>query len=116
MKVLITIPRVTAGGVKNHFTVLRRYLDLETEYFEIGSGDQPMGAIATFLRLRQDYYRFWNRLRSTAYDIVHVNPSLSSKAIVRDGIMLLIANANRLPVLVFMHLSDRLKCLRRPFG
>jgi hypothetical protein len=58
MKVLITIPRVTAGGVKNHFTVLRRYLDPETEYFEIGSGDQPMGAIEKHARSAADFSDF----------------------------------------------------------
>ena len=37
------------------------------------------------------------------YDLVHLNPSLGSKAIVRDGIFLLIAKAMGGKVIVFVH-------------
>jgi len=51
----------------------------------------------------RDSWRFAYILRHGSYDIVHLNPSIYPKALVRDGILLVIAKALRKKVVVFAH-------------
>lgn len=101
-RVLITLPDLTlAGGVANYYRVLRPYLDPAKEYFEVGARPGERGFAIGF-RLLQDCWRFHRRLRRGQLDLVHLNPSLGPKALVRDGLLLLIAKAHGYRVLVFL--------------
>jgi len=104
MRVLINIPRLTMpGGVSNYYLVLRPYLDAGKEYFEIGTDPAASGLGGLVKRLLVDYWRFHRALSAGQFDLVHLNPSLDEKSLLRDSIFLLIAAAHRTPVLVFFH-------------
>jgi glycosyltransferase involved in cell wall biosynthesis len=117
INVLITVPRLeVSGGVSNFYRVLRRHLDSGKTYFEIGStpGESPLTSL---LRLLGDYWSFHKRLSRGGFDVVHLNPSLLSKSILRESVFLLIARAHAIPVLVFYHGWDRgvLRVIERRF-
>jgi glycosyltransferase involved in cell wall biosynthesis len=102
MKVLITLPCLgLPGGVANYYSTLRKHLDQDKHYFEIGSREGETSTLRVAKRLFQDWRRFWKELRSTTVDLVHINPSLGIKSLIRDGVLLLIAKGNRKKVVIF---------------
>lgn len=106
VRVLITVPCLALpGGVANYYRTLRPHLDASKTYFEIGARPGQAGGVAGgwrgIGRLLADYWRFHRELRRHPVDIVHINPSLGTRSVVRDGLFLLIAKAHRRPVLVF---------------
>ena len=87
MNVLITVPRLErTGGVANYYVVLRRHLDADIRYFEIGAPSRHENRAASIWRIVSDFWCFHRELRSRNYGLVHVNPSLGVKAVVRDRI------------------------------
>ncbi len=101
-RVLITVPYLELpGGVANYYRTVRPHLDARKAYFEIGARPGESGRWAELRRLLADYRRFHRELRARPVDLVHINPSLGVRSVVRDGLLLLIAKAHRLPVLVF---------------
>lgn len=103
MKVLIAVTRGTHGGIGNHFAVLREHIPSDIEYFEVGRAPGERGHLSMFWRLAKDFLRFRKVLKTGSYDLVHINPSMIMKAIMRDGLLLLIAKRCGKPVVVFMH-------------
>lgn len=102
MRVLIATPRLDMpGGVSNYYRTLRSQLDQDKEYFEVGARPGETGPLATVFRLLTDFWSFERKLREKSWDLVHTNPSMVGRSIVRDGILLLIARAHRRRVLVF---------------
>lgn len=102
LRVLITVPCLAlAGGVANYYRTLRPHLDAGKTYFEVGARPGSAGRWTGAWRLVADYWRFHRELQRRPVDIVHLNPSLGRRSVVRDGLFLLIAKAHRLPVLVF---------------
>jgi len=96
------VPRLDlAGGVANYYVVLRRHLGDGIRYFEIGarSGEATLGAAIG--RFVSDFWRLHRELASHEYDLVHVNPSLGVKSVIRDGLFVLLAKWHRRKVLVF---------------
>lgn len=113
---LLFAPRAAVGGGVVNFTgVLERHLDrtFETEKFIIG---QRAGLSGRFLRMIVPLYdalRLARVLSRRRHDIYHVNPSLVPRAIVRDGLYLLVLRAfRRRNVLVFIHGWNE-ECYRR---
>ena len=105
--VLLFAPRsAVGGGVVNFTRVLERNLDttFETEKFIIG---QRAGLSGKFLRVLMPLYdalRLARVLSRRRHDVYHVNPSLVPRAVLRDGLYLLVLRAFRRPnVLVFIH-------------
>lgn len=104
VRVLITGPNLTRlGGVAQYYANLLPHLGAGVEYFSVGSRTEDEGGIRVLARLLGDYWRFLLRLLKGKYDLIHVNPSLRGKAVLRDGMFLLIAKFLRRPVLVFVH-------------
>lgn len=102
--VLINVPRLNVpGGVTNYFQVLRNHLGSGRQYFEIGSRANESGSVRRIKRTLIDYWRFHRKLSTEEYSLVHLNPSLGSKSILRDALFLLIARVHSVPVLVFFH-------------
>lgn len=89
------------GGVAYYYKVVRPFLGEGVEYFTVGARGEK-GIIGVIVRMIKDYLDFFRKLRTGNYDLVHLNPSLGSKAIVRDGIFLLIAKAMGKKVIVFL--------------
>ena len=103
MKVLLTAPPLNGkGGVSAFYRAvtphLAKYIDLK--YLEIGS--------ATRRRLHyvSDQIAFMQACKKNV-DLVHINPSLDSKSIIRDGLFLHYAKKKNKKVLVFFHGWDR---------
>src|SRR6185436_2671605 len=69
----------------------------------IGKQSDSESGSRTFGRLVLDAWRFSRALDSRTCDIVHLNPSVGPKALIRDGILLLIAKARRKAAVVFVH-------------
>ena len=103
MRVLLnTVCREINGGVADYYSVVSPFLGEGVEYFTVGARGEK-GNLCIIVRMLKDYLGFFRKLRRGNYDLVHLNPSLGSKAIVRDGIFLLIAKAMGKKVIVFMH-------------
>jgi len=64
------------------------------------SGENHLTEAFRFFR---DYWRFVKALRSGSHDIVHLNPSMGNKAVLRDGLFLLIVKMFGKRVLIFIH-------------
>jgi glycosyltransferase involved in cell wall biosynthesis len=108
MRVLVTVPsQELLGGVAIFYRELRKYLPAEVEYFEVGSRGAAAGFARSVLRLFNDYWCFAATLRRGHYDLVHINPSLTCKAIIRDSIMLVLAKLRGRKVLVYFHGWDK---------
>ena len=103
MRVLLVTPSIDMpGGVANYYKTLRSHLPEEVEYFTIGARAIDDNRFTSLTRAFDDYVNFFRKLRRGGYDLVHLNPSLCNKAIVRDGILLLIAKMFRVRVVVFV--------------
>jgi glycosyltransferase involved in cell wall biosynthesis len=102
MKVLITLPRLTLpGGVANYYSTLRKHLDHNKIYFEVGSRGADESIMQSVIRLFGDWLRFRKELETQAVDLVHINPSLVLKSLIRDGIFLLLAKHKQIKVVCF---------------
>jgi glycosyltransferase involved in cell wall biosynthesis len=103
MSVLVTVPDLRQpGGVVHYYTTLRRHLAREVKYFAVGA--RVTGGRRSFVwgRLLQDYWRFYRQLCVQKPGLVHLNPSLQHKALLRDGVFLLIAKLLGHKVVVFV--------------
>lgn len=108
MRVLLTTPSTDLlGGVANYYRELRRHLPSEIEYFVVGARGKRGGIARGIARTLADYGRFAATLRRNRYDLVHVNPSLTWKAVIRDGILVLLARMLGCRVLVFFRGWDK---------
>ncbi len=103
MKVLLNTPELdNPGGVAYYYRSVRPHLTADVEYFTTGARANDVGSFHNVRRLFFDYIEFYRRLRGQSYDIVHLNPSLVPKAILRDALFLLIAKVFQRRVLVFV--------------
>ena len=97
-KVLITIPHPSFhGGVGNIFRILKLNNSETIEYFPNTKANTSADIWFSFTMV----LRFLKHIRN--FRIVHLNPSLDAKAIVRDGILLIIAKLCSKKVVVFFH-------------
>lgn len=104
MKVLITTPDFKKiGGVANYCSVLKKFLPTQADFIFVGSRSYPEGRLSVLKRILNDIRIFRERIRSTKYDLVHLNPSLKWKAVIRDGLFILLVKQNTTKVLIFFH-------------
>lgn len=104
MNVLITVPLLDkAGGVANYYRTLQSYFSNGIDYFIVGARSNNERLWQMVVRMFKDYIAFFLRLKRQQYNLVHLNPSLGVKAILRDGIFLIIAKVFGKKVIVFMH-------------
>lgn len=104
MRVLIAAPEITKqGGVSNYVATLTRHLSAQTEVFTVGARGRTKGRLGTLARVVRDSLGFYRRTGGRGWDLIHLNPSLGWKAIIRDGLLLAIAKRKGLRALVFFH-------------
>jgi glycosyltransferase involved in cell wall biosynthesis len=104
LRVLVTGPLLEKpGGVAQYLRVVLPFLHVSAEHFVIGSRCEDESPMVSLLRLWADWFAFVRRLQREKFDLVHLNPSLGVKALVRDGVLLLLAKAWGKRVLVFLH-------------
>ena len=78
------------GGVARSTALMRRRLSgrIRADSFVIGRRPAERGLHQTIWRVVADYWRFIVLLLRRRYDVVHLNPSLVPKSLVREGILL----------------------------
>lgn len=104
IRVFLTSPSTSMpGGVAQYLRVLQPHLGSQVQYFVVGSRRDGERVGASVLRVIRDSWRFAKTLRQGNYDIVHLNPSIGTKALLRDGVLLLLAKALRKTVVAFAH-------------
>ncbi|MDP1711355.1 MAG: glycosyltransferase family 4 protein [Candidatus Nanopelagicaceae bacterium] len=85
---------------------MRRAFDssIQTEHFLVGRRATDVGSIKTLLNPLSDAVRLaWHVLRVQP-DVVHINPSLNMKSVLRDGLFLLVLRLlGKREVLMFIH-------------
>lgn len=104
MKVLILHPEFQdPGGVSNYFASLKNRFEIQTKHFAIGKRVGERRFSIRIFRLFCDYVRFIKLLKGEHYDIVHINPSLDFKSVMRDALFILIAKCYKRKVIIFFH-------------
>lgn len=108
----MTSPPVNrSGGVSQYLRTLQPLFRSEIDYLTVGSRSDRERLGQSVVRLSGDWWRFTRTLMSGRHELVHLNPSLGSKALIRDGIELLIAKTLGRTVVVFTHGWDK-RCER----
>jgi len=101
VKILInTVNMDLRGGVASYYNAIRDKFTEDVEYFIVGSRTNNDSVCHTVIRFVSDIWKFYQRLKKGNYDIIHLNPSLDLKAILRDAIFLLIAKRFEVKVIV----------------
>jgi len=101
---LTTVDLNVDGGVASYARAVRPHFTMPVEYFVVGerpgrASDRP-GLVR---RMLSDYVRYWRAVRGGRYHLVHLNPSLERKALLRDGLLVLLARLAGVRVVVFFH-------------
>lgn len=94
---------IRRGGVSGFYDAVRSRLSGDVDFLPIGSREDQSGLARTLKRFLADNLAFYRLLRHNSYDIVHLNPSLDPKAVIRDGILLWIATRHKVRAVVFFH-------------
>src|SRR6185369_1898743 len=103
-KILLTAPDLLkGGGVASYCRMLQPYLGSDVDYFTVGSRKDDENGWRQATRMLVDYAGFWRKLKKGRYDLVHLNPSLGKKSLLRDGLLIKMAKARGCKVLVFIH-------------
>ncbi|MDY6950029.1 MAG: glycosyltransferase family 4 protein [Thermodesulfobacteriota bacterium] len=116
IRVIVNAPFTSrGGGVSGYFRQVLPHLGPGIVSFTTGRRQGPEGNIGRIARLWLDYVRFCRTVRKKGCDVVHINPSLRGKALVRDAIFIILAKLLQKPVVVFIHGwdSDCEEALRR---
>ncbi len=102
MKILVSSPSVNSlGGVSSYIKSVLIYLNIEEiaiELVEIGSSSKS----SKFSYPINDQIKFSEKCNKNV-DLVHINPSLNLKSLIRDGLFLIQSKRENLPVVVFFH-------------
>lgn len=102
-KILIVAAHLLCtGGVAGYYNVVRLHQKENIDFFAANTPN-PQPAIVTFFRLVINYFRFFAKLLTKGYDLVHINPSLNRKSFYRDALFIFIAYLLRKKILVFFH-------------
>lgn len=89
------------GGIESYYRKMEAYFTIDPGHQVIGKRPGESGTKALFRRLLGDYWVFFRRLKREGYDLVLLNPSLSRKAVVREGLFLRLARLRGKKVVVF---------------
>ena len=102
MKILVTTPDLAKqGGVASYYAALRPHLGEDIEYFTVGARQGRSHDVAGIRRMLSDLRGLARKAASGEYSLIHVNPSLHWKALIRDGLSLIIARKHGLKTVVF---------------
>jgi glycosyltransferase involved in cell wall biosynthesis len=104
-------PANRSGGVTQYLRTLQPHFRSEIDYLTVGSRSDRERLGQSVVRLSGDWWRFARTLMRRRHELVHLNPSLGSKALLRDGMELLIAKTLGRTVVVFTHGWDK-RCER----
>ena len=101
-KVLILHPDLNLlGGIESYYRKMDAYFTIDPGHLVIGKRPGEAGRMVMVQRLLGDYWQFFRRLKRDQYDLVLLNPSLSRKAIIREGFFLRLARLRGKKTVVF---------------
>jgi glycosyltransferase involved in cell wall biosynthesis len=107
IKLLILTPNLNLpGGVSNYIKLIVKELDekkFQIECLNIGKTDSLFFQIFYPILILVQFIRLKKNLKKFQPDIVHINPSLTNIAIIRDFIFLKTIKKEGYPVLFFIH-------------
>jgi len=104
MRVLITHPDFEdPGGVTNYYKRLENKFNIPFIHFIVGKRNKEKGLLSQIFRMFSDYCKFMKCLKINDIDLVHINPSLDFKSLLRDAIFVLLAKINKKKTIVFLH-------------
>jgi glycosyltransferase involved in cell wall biosynthesis len=98
-----TVDPALEGGVASYVRAVRAGFTVPVRYLYVGSRPGTHSKREAVVRLLRDYWRFWRAVRTGGFSVVHVNPSLEGKALVRDGLLVIIARLAGVPTVVLFH-------------
>ena len=99
---LITVPYVVrGGGISHYYEAIRPYLGGEFKILRVGAPNERQKGLGRLFRALFDNVRLAGALVRSDADVVHVNPSLDPRSLLRDGLSVLVARAFRRQVIVF---------------
>ncbi len=108
MRILTNTPSLeNPGGIATYYAVLKPHWTCDITYFTSCARVGRERKWAAPVRLIRDYFGFFSTLRKDSYDVVLINTSLFSKAVIRDGIFFLLAKAFRKRTVILIHGWDR---------
>jgi glycosyltransferase involved in cell wall biosynthesis len=104
-RVLVTHPDARdLGGVAGFFKILEPFLSTDVSHFVNARRPGETGSFFSPFRLLFDYLRFTAILLKGEFDLIHLNPSLNRKGVLRDSVFLLIGKLIfRKKAIVFWH-------------
>ena len=94
------------SGIPRFIELMKSRLDpsIAADSFIMGRRPAEHRRLATILRLVSDWVRFAFRVYCGRYDVIHLNPVLNTKSLLREGVFLLVLKLVRFRrVLVFFH-------------
>lgn len=102
------------GGIAHSYLSIKNKFSKDVEYFTVGNRT-PRGKknlYKTLLRILSDYWGFFLKVRNGEYDIVHLNPSLNHKSVIRDGFFIILSKFAGTKVIVnFQGWDDKVERL-----
>ncbi len=107
LKILILSPdKRTPGGVTNFVQGIFENFStkINAHHLSIGKSIDPKWRLSDFVKPLIDSIRLFKKIKNNHYDVIHINPSLNFKSILRDGLFMLVINTNKShKALVFFH-------------
>lgn len=107
LKVLLLKPETQQqGGVVNFIATLKGAFSdqVRADDFIIGLRGNRSGLLLRMISTIQDTWHLFKRLKTCEYDVVHVNPSLNPRSLIRDGIFILMMRIMKVRnILVMFH-------------
>jgi glycosyltransferase involved in cell wall biosynthesis len=101
--VVISELRTGIGGVASHFRCLEPHLVQHVDYLATGAPRARRGLVATAVRLGKDWARVCAVVLRAEVRLLHVNPSLNARAVLREAWNVLAARLAGKKVVVFWH-------------
>ncbi|MHA1410842.1 MAG: glycosyltransferase family 4 protein, partial [Candidatus Odinarchaeia archaeon] len=104
MRVLITHPDFKdRGGVSNLYKRLQNKFNIPILHFVVGKRPREKFFFSRLYRMFYDYYKFMLCIKMENIDLVHLNPSLDLKSLIRDGFFFRLAKIMKRKTVVFFH-------------
>jgi len=94
------------GGVVNFVQAISTKLSnkIEIHHLFIGKSMEPKTLLGGFFKPLIDAIKLLKKITKNQYDVIHLNPSLGTKSILRDGLFMLIINMKKnQKSLIFFH-------------
>ncbi len=103
MKVLILTPEFNRiGGVANHFKGLANKFSVDIDFFFVGN-HRNNNYFSMIFHVIKNYYEFIKKISTNNYNVIHLNPSLDTFAVIRDSIFLIICKYFKCKTVFFIH-------------